>query len=104
MALVSCVVLMLAGADRMRLRLAERSGMVTAPPGLTVPSREPGAGGVSACGFEGCAGLYVAVRGIGGAEGPAYVHIVDSVVAAGIAPGHVSAGQKRYRDAGGSGL
>jgi hypothetical protein len=33
---------------------------------------------------EGCTGLYAAVRGIGGAGGPAYVHMVDSVVVAGI--------------------
>lgn len=81
---MSCVILVLAGTDRMRLRLAERSGMVTALPGLAVPSREPGAGGASACGLEGCTGLYMAVRRIGGAEGPAYVHIVDSVAAGGI--------------------
>lgn len=31
-----------------------------------------------------CTGLYVAVRGIGGVDGPAHVHMVDSVVAAGI--------------------
>ena len=30
---------------------------------------------------EGCTGLYVAVRRIGGADGPAHVHIADSVVA-----------------------
>jgi hypothetical protein len=29
-------------------------------------------------------GLYTPVRGIGGADGPAHVHMVDSVVAAGI--------------------
>jgi hypothetical protein len=33
---------------------------------------------------EGCTGLYAAVRGIGGAGGPVYVHMVDSVVVAGI--------------------
>ena len=33
---------------------------------------------------EGCTGLYTAVRGIGGAGGPAHVHMVDSVVVAGI--------------------
>ena len=34
-----------------------------------------------------CTGLYVAVRRIGGAEGPAHVHIADSVAAGGIIRG-----------------
>jgi hypothetical protein len=32
--------------------------------------------------FGGCTGLYVGVRRIGGADGPAYVHRADSVAAA----------------------
>ena len=34
-----------------------------------------------------CTGLYVAVRRIGGADGPAHVHIADSVAAGGIMRG-----------------
>ncbi len=37
----------------------------------------PAAGGASACGFGSCTGLCVAVRRIGGADGPAHVHIAD---------------------------
>jgi len=36
---------------------------------------EPGGQGASACGFGNCTGLYVAVRRIGGADGPARVQV-----------------------------
>ena len=40
--------------------------------------------GPSACDSASCTGLYVAVRRIGGTDGPAHVHIADSVPAEGI--------------------
>jgi hypothetical protein len=125
----SCVVvvLVLAGTDRVRLRLVGlvRGGYGAARwrgsakvPGRRIAGRQqvhelaaaaeslskPGVRGVLPGGARGVVprqgnpapevllpavpgswtGLYTPVRGIGGAGGPAHVHMVDSVVAAGI--------------------
>jgi hypothetical protein len=55
------------------------------------------AGGASACGFGTCTGLYVAVRAIGGVDGPAHVHIVDSVAGLGVMRGRFRRSEPIWR-------
>lgn len=47
--------------------------------------------------FGGCTGLYVAVRRIGGAEGPAHVHITDNVAAGGVMGGYFRRSEGMWR-------
>ncbi len=57
-------------------------------PRAVVPGTgESGAEVLLPAGLGSCTGLYVAVRRIGGADGPAHVHIADSVAAGGIMRG-----------------
>ena len=79
-----------------------REDLAGGPRAVVPGTGESGAEVLLPAGLGSCTGLYVAVRGIGG-EGPAHVHMADSVAGKASLSG-VYAGQRPCGGAGRSGL